>query len=416
MRARIHRGAAEVGGSCVELESEGERLVLDLGRPLWVEADDEVQLPAIRGLLGDGGRGLAGVVITHGHPDHYGLIEGISAEVPVYIGEAAARILNEAAFFTGVESRLSPAGFLADGHPMQLGRFEVTPFLVDHSAFDAHAVLVEADGRRLFYTGDLRAHGRKPGTFQRLLERPPEGIDVLLLEGTRLGRERPGEEEPASEVDVEQRCVELFRRTEGMVLACYSPQNIDRYVSIYRAALRSDRDLVIDLYTATVAEATRRDSIPRADWERIRVFIPRSQRIRVKNAKAFERADAVRGARIFPEQLASEREQLVMTFRASMATELEQAGCLTGASAVWSMWPGYLREPSSDRLKSFLERHRIPLAVIHASGHATVADLRRLADSIGAERIVPIHTAAPERFAEAFGRTELHPDLEWWEV
>jgi ribonuclease J len=60
MSARIHRGAAEVGGSCVELESEGERLVLDLGRPLWAKADDEVTLPAIPGLLGDLGRRLAG--------------------------------------------------------------------------------------------------------------------------------------------------------------------------------------------------------------------------------------------------------------------------------------------------------------------------------------------------------------------
>jgi ribonuclease J len=416
MRARIHRGAAEVGGSCVELESENERLVLDLGRPLWAEADDEVPLPAITGLLGDDGRGLAGVVITHGHPDHYGLIEGISPEVPVYVGEAAARILNEAAFFTRADSRLSPAGFLADGRPMQLGRFEVTPFLVDHSAFDAHALLVEADGRRLFYTGDLRAHGRKPGAFQRLLDRPPKRIDVLLLEGTRLGRERPAAEEPTSEVDVEERCVELFRRTEGMVLACYSPQNIDRYVSLSKAALRADRDLVIDLYTATVAEATGRDSIPQADWDRIKVFVPRSQRVKVKNAKAFERIDSVRRARIFPEQLAAEPQRLVMTFRASMATELERAGCLTGASALWSMWPGYLREPSSERLKLFLKRHGIPLAVIHASGHATPADLRRLVDSIGPDRIVPIHTAAPERFAEAFGRAELHPDGEWWEV
>src|SRR4051794_2710222 len=106
MRARIHRGAAEVGGSCVELESEGERLVLDLGRPLWARAEAEVPLPAIRGLLGDGVQSLAGVVITHGHPDHHGLVEGISTEVPVYIGEAAARILNDAAFFTGADLRL----------------------------------------------------------------------------------------------------------------------------------------------------------------------------------------------------------------------------------------------------------------------------------------------------------------------
>ena len=34
MRARIHRGAHEIGGSCVELEADGCRLVLDVGRPL----------------------------------------------------------------------------------------------------------------------------------------------------------------------------------------------------------------------------------------------------------------------------------------------------------------------------------------------------------------------------------------------
>ena len=31
MRARIHRGANEVGGNCVELEHDGDRLVLHLG-------------------------------------------------------------------------------------------------------------------------------------------------------------------------------------------------------------------------------------------------------------------------------------------------------------------------------------------------------------------------------------------------
>ena len=48
MRARIHRGANEVGGSCVELERSGARLVLDIGLPLDVAARDEQPvLPAI---------------------------------------------------------------------------------------------------------------------------------------------------------------------------------------------------------------------------------------------------------------------------------------------------------------------------------------------------------------------------------
>jgi len=37
VKACIHRGAHEIGGSLVELESDGERLVLDAGLPLDVE-------------------------------------------------------------------------------------------------------------------------------------------------------------------------------------------------------------------------------------------------------------------------------------------------------------------------------------------------------------------------------------------
>jgi ribonuclease J len=49
LRVRIHRGAQQVGGSCVELESGGQRLLLDLGLPLDAEAG-ETPLPAVPGL------------------------------------------------------------------------------------------------------------------------------------------------------------------------------------------------------------------------------------------------------------------------------------------------------------------------------------------------------------------------------
>jgi ribonuclease J len=112
-RACIHRGARQVGGSCVELECRGERLVLDLGRPLDAEADDDVPLPAIPGLEGSDDS-LRGVVITHGHPDHYGLGGAIAPSVHVYIGEAAARVLKESSFFSPTGIALQPYGLLAD--------------------------------------------------------------------------------------------------------------------------------------------------------------------------------------------------------------------------------------------------------------------------------------------------------------
>ena len=101
------------------------------------------------------------------------------------MGEATHRILTEAAFWTrGLTT--PPDGFLVHRETFALGDFRVTPYLNDHSAFDAYSLLVEADGRRLFYTGDFRGHGRKSGIFEQLLRDPPPDVDVLLMEGTNV--------------------------------------------------------------------------------------------------------------------------------------------------------------------------------------------------------------------------------------
>ena len=55
-------------------------------------------------------------------------------------------------------------------------------------------------------------------------------VDTLLLEGTSLGR--AGTERPCSEAAVEEKVVDLCRATPGIVLACYSPQNIDRQICL----------------------------------------------------------------------------------------------------------------------------------------------------------------------------------------
>lgn len=219
-----------------------------------------------------------------------------------------------------------------------------------------------------------------------------------------------------SEADVEAECTALARKADGMLLVAYSAQNIDRLVTLYRAALQSDRDLVMDLYTAGIAAATGRSTIPQAGWDRVRVFVPQSQRIRVKRAGAFERVQDIRASRIYPEELAAAAGRAVMTFRASMTADLERAHCLAGAHAVWSMWAGYLDSESGRTLTAWLARHDVPLTLCHASGHATVEDLQRLAGPVGATKVVPIHTDAPERFAGLFDNVTLHSDGEWWAV
>ena len=152
---------------------------------------------------------------------------------------------------------LSPSGFLRDREPFEVGPFRVTPYLVDHSAYDSYALLVEAGGRRLLYSGDLRSHGRKPGTFRRLVGKPPRDVAVLLLEGTRITNAGNDDRQSLSESDLEFVLADQFRVTAGLAVLIAAGQNLDRVVTAYRAAVRARRTLV-DLYTATLVSAAGR--------------------------------------------------------------------------------------------------------------------------------------------------------------
>jgi ribonuclease J len=337
----------------------------------------------------------------------------VSKCVPVFIGEAAYHILKEAEFFSSGVT-LNPSGFLRHRESFALGPFTITPFLNDHSAFDTYSVLIEADGRRLFYSADLQAHGRKAGIFEEFVRKPPTGVDVLLMEGTNL-RQEGAPKSGKTEQEIEKDLIQTFKSTPGIVLAMYSAQNIDRLVTMFRACIQSGRHLVLDLYAASIAAATGNPNIPKAGFERLLVYVPFRQRIQVKESREFDRVSRIKAVRIFPEELAGRAKELVLSFRSSMMSEVETAGCLSGACAVWSMWPSYLEQPGQKRLLSFLDRHGIPLVTHHASGHAYLPDLQRLAAAIGHGRLVPIHSSAPDRFGEFFENVEEHRDGEWWE-
>ena len=72
MRLCIHRGTREIGGTWVELEAAGVRIILDHGLPL--DASDRATVPLldVRGLTKPDASLLA-IVLSHGHRDHWGL-------------------------------------------------------------------------------------------------------------------------------------------------------------------------------------------------------------------------------------------------------------------------------------------------------------------------------------------------------
>ena len=210
-----------------------------------------------------------GVLISHPHQDHYGLLEDVPAGWPIYCGAATERLIRLSSAIFGKEL---PHAFhpWKSGAAFQIGPFTVTPFLIDHSAFDAYMLLIEVHGKRVLYSGDFRTHGRKSALTRRLMAAPPKNLDVLLMEGTNLGSDKPC----VTESNLEDAFVDLFRSTAGRVFVAWSAQNVDRTVTLYRACLKAGRTLVVDLYTAEVMEALAEfGKLPRPGWNNLKVVV-----------------------------------------------------------------------------------------------------------------------------------------------
>ena len=208
----------------------GERLILDVGEPLAPSSEGALLPESL-----DTSRPAAGVLISHPHRDHWGLLDRLPPEWPVFCGGATAKLIR---LTTGIRGAPLERDFHSwrSGERFQIGPFAITPWLTDHSAFDAHMLLVEVAGKRILYSGDFRPDGRKSILVDRLMAHPPQDIDVLGGEGTNLGTDKPcmGEKELETEFE------DLFQRTPGRVFVAWSGQNIDRTVPIDRACLRED--------------------------------------------------------------------------------------------------------------------------------------------------------------------------------
>jgi ribonuclease J len=150
--------------------------------------------------------------VSHPHQDHYGLLEELPSAWPVYCGEATSKLIRLTQDITRRPLSIAFKHW-KPGQSTEVGQFVVTPYLTDHSAFDAYMLLIEVAGKRIFYSGDFRVHGRKAGLVRQLMSDPPRDIDVLLMEGTNLGSDKPC----VSESDLEDDFVRLFSETKGRV-------------------------------------------------------------------------------------------------------------------------------------------------------------------------------------------------------
>lgn len=408
MKAKIYRGTKEIGGTCVELTADnGKILWVDLGAPLDDKnpnidyADNKVDA----------------LLISHPHQDHFGLMEKVRTDVPIYIGELSLDLINATKIFrdipllSGNFKKIKPwiKFTIAD-------TFIVTPFLTDHSTPEAFAFLIEADGKRIFYSGDFRATGRKNIVFKKQVEKPPENIDLLLIEGTMVERTN---HLYLTEDNVEDAIYNIIKSQTNLSFVISSAQNIDRLISVFRACKRIGKYLVIDVYSAWILEMARKQSknIPAIEWQEIKVFDHPNQleKIKDKQFDDFRKRVIVQriGNAVF--QTPSDFVYFVRCPNEKLVNKLRSKGTI---NIIYSQWEGYLKEEHktfcTDYINTLKMDSNVSFQSIHTSGHASIQDLMKFAKAINSKKIVPIHTAFPEQFKKEFEKNGF-TNIELWD-
>lgn len=199
----------EIGANCYLLEAGGARILLDAGmHPKAVGAAATPNLAAL------GGEGFDAMVLSHAHQDHVGclpLAMRKAPDAPVFMTAATAAIadvmlhnsvnvmlrqreelsLPDYPLFSHREVeqisekwRLAGLGTRFDLSGERSGEADaVTCELFDAGHIIGSAgVLIRAEGRKFFYTGDVNFEDQ---TLTRAARFPQEDIDVLVMETTR---------------------------------------------------------------------------------------------------------------------------------------------------------------------------------------------------------------------------------------
>lgn len=265
MKLIIHRGTNEIGGSCLELNDGKTRLLFDVGLPLDDGAKD-VKLD-IKGLYRGEETDIDAILITHAHPDHFGLLEFINSKIPIYMNKVTSDLIRKIYPLTS-NKNLENLDIHISDKPIKIGDFTITPHSEDHSAVQSLAYEIQYKNKKILYTGDLRFHGRK-GYLSNNLKKIKD-VDYLIMEGSNLGRENQVQK---SENDVLEELKKAFN-TKKLSLITFSSQNLDRFISVYKACLSSKKTLVLDSYTYYVLENFKdlSKNIPQFNWNNIKVY------------------------------------------------------------------------------------------------------------------------------------------------
>ncbi len=242
-------GAGDVTRNMHVYEYGGEIFIVDcgIGFPDETMPGVDMLIPDIS-YLQDKKDKIKGILITHGHEDHFGAVPYILprlGKVPVYAAPLVKGFIK-----AGLEDRanIKDADLRTvdpDGGPFNIGTFEISPFRVNHSIPDTLGFVIQTPVGRLAHVSDFKFDwtpvDKKPfevGKLARLVE-----PGILALFSDSLGSQTEGY--TRTEKDIEDNFDRLLDHAKGQVLITTISSNISRIEQAIRSSLRHNRKIVL---------------------------------------------------------------------------------------------------------------------------------------------------------------------------
>ncbi|GAA4465322.1 MBL fold metallo-hydrolase [Novipirellula rosea] len=432
MQLTIFRGSKEVGGNCIEVQSGNTRIILDVGMPLFdqqgqahdgftlgrmttVELEANGIIPKVPGLF-SGDQSPDAILLSHAHLDHVGLLRHTKHSIPVYASKGTSKMMLAGSVYANQQQL--PRDRFKEIEPKQtvvIGDMTVTAFPVDHSIHGCLAFLIEAEGKRILYTGDLRLHGRRQDDHKQIVtELGGTKLNALIVEGTHFGFENGNE---VTEDGLEAEIIQHVKSASSLVLASFSPQNIDRLRSFIRASSETGRTFVADAYTAFVLHLVGSDAKLENPLKtgNGRVYFPDSLKEKIQRRGTNRANELFRESEIDMAEIMQAPEKYVMVFRSTMLSDFD--GRIPSKTlCLYSTWHGYSQRLDWQEVQKALDGVAGKITHVHTSGHALSSDLVEFTQAIDARTIIPVHSFEPEAFKEHFNNVTISTDGETIEI
>ena len=397
MKITIHRGTDQIGGCVTEYEHEGWRLFVDYGEELpGGSKKGDLQVEG----LTHGDLSKSALLITHYHGDHIGSITKLPKSLPIYIGKVARDIQkvlskhlkNVQPTHNEMLKRVPDMLLFEAGKDFSFGPFHIMPMTVDHSAFDAYAFRIEADGVSAYHTGDFRLHGFRSSNFFKMLEQYVGKVDYVVCEATNIQRPNSTSKKEST---LQHDFLSLFRENKNTVIYL-SSTNIDRLFSLYHAALKARRPFYVDKYQKDIMDiVVNSNSI----WTQSELYQYKDKKPEPLIYHKFEE-NRFFVSDSFKEYLNRHGYVIVARSNERFDNLLEQ---IPGEKKkVLSMWDGYVKEGTTAFNENLANSLDGGFEYMHTSGHVDMKDLRDFFRLLQPKAIIPIHTDNPEQFAKEF--------------